>query len=148
MRIEPVRTEHLAEWARLRIQLWNWDTVSDHAEEAEALYLSGNPDRTAFMALDQAGVLAGFAEATVRRDYVEGCDTSPVAFLEGIFIAPECRKTGIARALVESVAAWGRARGCREFASNALLDNTDSHAFHASIGFAETERVVFFKRTL
>ena len=38
--------------------------------------------------------------------------------------------------------------GCQELASNARLENTDSHEFHRAAGFAETERVVFFLRKL
>ncbi len=148
MTILPATAAHLPQWATLRYALWTWDTVEDHAEEAQELYLKGNPDRAAFVALDDAGVVTGFAEATLRRDYVEGCETSPVAFLEGIYILPEARKSGVARALSDAVADWGRSRGCTEYASNALIDNVDSHAFHAAIGFEETERVVFFRKAL
>lgn len=139
---------HLPQWAEMRISLWTWDTVEDDAEEAEKLYLSGDPDRAAFVALDVDGTLNGFAEAALRRDYVEGCDTTPVAFLEGVYVRPEWRKRGIARALSDTVGAWGRSRGATEYASNALLENTESHIFHAAIDFVETERVVFFKRAL
>ncbi len=52
------------------------------------------------------------------------------------------------RALAEAVGLWGKDRGCTEYASNALLDNVDSHNFHAAIGFAETERVVYFRKEL
>jgi aminoglycoside 6'-N-acetyltransferase I len=71
-----------------------------------------------------------------------------VVFLEGIFVAPDHRKRGVAAALVEAVADWGRAKGCTEFASDALIDNLDSHAFHRAIGFAEQERVVCFSKPL
>lgn len=148
MKISPATAEHLPSWAALRYALWSWDTVEDHAEEAAVLYLAGHPDRAAFVALDDAGSMLAFAEATVRRDYVEGCDTSPVAFLEGIYVIAEARQTGVARALTDRVADWGRAQGCTEYASNALLDNRDSHAFHAAIGFEETVRVVFFRKAL
>lgn len=148
MRIERATLDHLRPWAEMRIALWPWDTVEDHAEEAEELYLAGNPDRAAFVALDDQGNAIGFAEAALRRDFVEGCESSPVAFLEGVYIAPESRKTGVARALADAVADWGRAKGCTEFASNALLDNVDSHRFHAAIGFAETERLVYFRKRL
>ena len=90
----------------------------------------------------------GLGEASVRRDYVNGCDASPVVFLEGIYVAPTYRRRGIARQLAERVAEWGRGRGLGEFASDALLDNTASHAFHSAIGFEETERVVYFRRRL
>ncbi len=148
MRILPASSEHLSQWAVLRNALWPCDTVAEHAEEAAAQFLAGHPDGAAFIALDDAGAVTGFAEATLRRDYVDGCETSPVVFLEGVYVLPQARKTGIARLLSNAVAAWGRTTGCTEYASNALLDNHDSHAFHAAIGFQETERVVYFRKRL
>lgn len=148
MQIVCATREHLEQWAQLRFALWPWEGAQHHADEADALYLSGHPDRAAFVAIAADGKLSGFAEVTLRRDYVEGCDSSPVVFLEGIYVQPEQRQSGIARALSDSVAAWGHAKGCSEYASNALLDNVNSHAFHAAIGFEETERVVFFRKEL
>ncbi len=105
-------------------------------------------DAAAWVALDDNGNSVGFAETTVRRDYVNGCDTSPVVFLEGIYVVPNQRKSGIARALVNEGAAWGRLQGCSEFGSDALLENTASHTMHRALGFAEMERVVYFKKPL
>lgn len=147
MKFVSATPDHLDQWARLRIALWDWDTVEDHRKQAEELYCAGDPDRIALVAIDE-GRMLGFAEATIRRDYVEGCDTSGVAFLEGIYIIPEARNAGVARALANKVGDWGKSKGCTEYASNALLDNIDSHNFHAAIGFAETERVVFFRKEL
>lgn len=45
-------------------------------------------------------------------------------------------------------ARWARACGCRELASDALLENQASHAAHRALGFVETERVVFFRKPL
>jgi aminoglycoside 6'-N-acetyltransferase I len=146
--IIPAQHEHLLAWAEMRAELWPGDTAEGHTNDAAALYLCGHPDRIAFVAMGDDERVAGFAEATLRRDYVEGCHTSPVVFLEGIYVVPVARKSGIARALSDAVAEWGSTRGASEYASNALLENANSHAFHAAIGFAETERVVFFKRFL
>lgn len=148
MPVIPATPDQLDCWAEMRIALWPWDDVAAHREQAESLYLAGNPERNAFIALDDGGKAIGFAEAALRRDYVEGCESSPVAFLEGVYVRPEGRKRGHARALAEAVGDWGRSIGCTEFASNALLDNVDSHAFHDAIGFSETVRVVFFRRKL
>lgn len=148
MKIVPAAAEHLLVWGDMRNALWPWDSAQEHAEEAADLYLASNGDRMAFIAVNAEGIPVGFAEATLRRDYVEGCDSSPVVFLEGIYVAPAARRAGVARALSDAVAAWGTTKGCCEYASNALLDNADSHAFHAAIGFQETERVVFFRRAL
>ena len=102
----------------------------------------------AFMALNGEGEPVGFVEASLRFDHVNGCDTSPVAFIEGVYVRPDWRRGRIARALCEAVESWGAGAGCREMASDALITNTVSHAFHAAVGFEETERVVFFHKAL
>ncbi|MFM7349567.1 MAG: aminoglycoside 6'-N-acetyltransferase [Erythrobacter sp.] len=148
MTVRPASAGDVPQWAALRAQLWPDDGPDAHADDIVATFLSGDPDQVAFVAQAADGGLLGFCEASIRHDYVDGCETSPVAFAEGAFIVPEARGTGIGRALVEAVAEWGRAKGCTELASNALLDNTASHAFHEAVGFTETERVVFFRRPL
>ena len=138
--------EHLAGWAALRHALWDEEPVELHrAEAAEQL---ADPERfLKLVALEGAAVVA-FAEASIRHEYVNGCEGSPVAFLEGIFVAPDVRRQGVARRLVAAVADWGRSQGCREFASDAWHDDTESHAFHLAAGFAETERVVYFRQEI
>jgi aminoglycoside 6'-N-acetyltransferase I len=79
---------------------------------------------------------------------VNGAETSPVAFLEGIYVAPHARRSGVARKLIAHAEQWALDAGCSEFASDAAIDNTSSHAMHAALGFVETERVVFFKKVL
>ncbi|AZW16199.1 GNAT family N-acetyltransferase [Bordetella hinzii] len=90
----------------------------------------------------------GLAEAALRRDYVNGCETSPVAFLEGLYVVPDSRRQGVGAALCAEIERWGREQGCREFASDTALDNHASQALHRRLGFAETERVVFFRKPL
>jgi aminoglycoside 6'-N-acetyltransferase I len=100
------------------------------------------------IASSMEGKTAGFVEAALRMDYVNGCVSSPVVFLEGIYVEPWARRQGAARSLVEAVETWGRTQGCSEFASDALLENSDSHSMHRGLGFEETERVVYFRKSL
>ena len=90
----------------------------------------------------------GLAEAAIRTDYVNGATSSPVAFVEGLYVRPAARRRGLAKALVKAVEHWARERGCSELASDAPLDNLRSHAMHRGLGFEETERVVFFRKLL
>ena len=71
-----------------------------------------------------------------------------MGFVEGVYVAPGWRRRGVARALFEAIGDWARARGCRELASDALLDNVASQQAHRALGFRETERVVYFVRRL
>ncbi len=92
--------------------------------------------------------LVGFAQVGLRHDYVEGTNSSPVAYLEGIFVLPEYRKQGVARRLLEEVESWGKAKGCTELGSDAFADNTLSRDFHKGVGFAEAGRLVAFVKKL
>jgi aminoglycoside 6'-N-acetyltransferase I len=92
------------------------------------------------------GEPAGFAEATLRADYVNGCKSSPVAFLEGLYVRPDCRKRGAARLLCQAVEDWAIELGCTELASDTWLDNVGSQRMHEALRFEETERVVYFRK--
>lgn len=133
--------------AGLRFALWPDEPLEVRRAETEANIARTDGDFATLVA-EAEGEVAGFAEVSLRRDYVNGCETSPVAFLEGIYVRPEQRRCGLGRALIAAVAQWGRERGCSEFASDALLDNDLSHRFHAGAGFQETERVVYFRKKL
>lgn len=131
----------------MRRALWPDETGVDDIEEMnDALERGGGA--TAFLALDDRGSAIGFAEATVRREYVNGTDTSPVGFLEGWFVKPEWRGRGVGRALVAAVEDWTRNNGCCELASDTWLDNSASQQAHRSCGFEETERIVCFRKRL
>jgi len=146
MRIARATAEHASRWMAMRHALWPDQTLEVLALDIPALLT--NPRLPAFLAFTSWGEPIGFAEASLRRDYVNGCETSPVAFLEGIYVEPAHRRQGVARMLIAAVAEWGRAQGCSEFASDALLGNDASHAFHQRVGFAETERIVYFRQLL
>ncbi len=90
----------------------------------------------------------GFAEASIRRDHVNGCETSPAGFLEGIYVTENARRQGVARQMAAAVADWAREHGCRELASDAAIDNDASHRMHEALRFSETQRVVYFRRLL
>jgi aminoglycoside 6'-N-acetyltransferase I len=146
-RIEAPAASTLPAWREMRQALWPEMTGEENARETEAMMMATSRFFVR-VALNQEDEAAGFVEATLRTDYVNGCSTSPVVFLEGIYVQPRARRQGVARLLVDTVESWGREGGCREFASDALLENTESHAMHRELGFEETERVVYFRRDL
>lgn len=134
-------------WLQLRAALWPHCAEAEQlAEMAEFL---AQPERfIQLVAYAGAGEPVGLVEASLRNDYVNGTESSPVAFLEGLYVAPTHRRRGIARELVSAVVEWATTRGCKEFASDAALENEVSHRVHRSLGFEETERVVYFRRAL
>ena len=139
--------KQMTAWRRMRQALWREMTEAENLHETEAM-MTATSRFFVRIALNREDKPVGFVEATVRNDYVNGCATSPVAFLEGIYVEPQVRRQGIARTLVGAVEEWGRKMDCREFASDALLENSDSHSMHRALGFEETERVVYFRKDL
>jgi len=65
-----------------------------------------------------------------------------------VYVRSTYRLPSAASALVALCEDWARDRGCREFLSDCLLDNADSHRFHSKLGFVETERNIFFRKEL
>jgi len=90
----------------------------------------------------------GFAQCQLRYDYVEGTKSSPVGYLEGIFIKDEFRHNGYAKELLENCERWAGMQGCSEFASDCELINEDSLYFHLHVGFEEANRIICFKKKL
>lgn len=102
----------------------------------------------AFIATAEGGEAQGFAEVSIRQDYVNGCQHRPALYLEGIYVKPRFRGRGVARILCLAAEHWGLEQGCKEFASDVYLDDENSLAAHAGLGFEETERVVYFRKKL
>ncbi|MDR3475943.1 MAG: GNAT family N-acetyltransferase [Devosia sp.] len=132
-----------AQWAALRHALWPHHAVAELGAELPAL-LNG-----AFAGFGAFGgeTLVGFAEVS-ERGYGDGCDTAPVAWLEGIYVAPDYRRGGVARSLVEATMDWAKAAGYAELGSDAAIDNLVSRLSHARWGFEETRRSVMFRKVL
>ena len=146
MKIESCTEAALEDWLELRRSLWPEPSAGSHRDDIRDLL--GRSDGVAYLARNDEGRAIGFAEAALRHDYVNGCETSPVGFLEGIYVAPDWRSRGVARALCAAVEAWAGDRGCSELASDTGLTNTPSQRAHAAMGFEETERVVYYRKRL
>jgi aminoglycoside 6'-N-acetyltransferase I len=147
MKIVPISPLLFDAWVTMRRDLWPEQPEAALRAGAGAM-LADNTGKYFVLIASDGSKPIGFAEIALRTDHVNGCETSPVGFLEGIYVEPGHRKRGAARALVAAAEEWSRARGCAEFASDALIENEDSRQMHKALGFKETERVVYFRKPL
>lgn len=131
--------------AGLAVRMWTKHTPQELAADFSALLQK--PDAAVFLYTVQ-GRAVGFAQCQLRHDYVEGTDSSPVGYLEGIFVETEHRGQGCARALLAACEQWAESCGCTEFASDCELDNTASLRFHRRMGFEEANRIICFTKAL
>ena len=131
--------------AELALRLWPAHSLSGLRDEFEAL-TEAEDAVCLIQYADEKPV--GFAQCQLRRDYVEGTGTSPVGYLEGIFILEEYRRRGCVGALLARCEAWAREKGCTEFASDCELDNAESLRFHLAMGFEEANRIICFRKDI
>lgn len=143
------------------IKIVNENNMNELVELALMLFESSSADelRGEFLEImnSENGVLfikyadekaVGFAQCQLRFDYVEGTETSPVGYLEGIFVKEEYRHSGYAKALLAECEKWSKLKGCTEFASDCELNNRASLAFHPANGFDEANRIICFTKKL
>ncbi len=145
MIVRRVREEEREGWLAMRAALWPDSELADLRNDV-ARFFAGE-GREAVLVCEEAGALIGMIELS-ERAYAEGCQTSPVAFIEGWFVAEHRRGGGIGRALVAAAEAWARERGHSELASDTQLWNEASQKAHAALGFEEIERIVAFRKAL
>ena len=143
--IRKTEVKDLPILAELACKLWPDNTVEEMCSEMEEII--AKPDAAFFLAYAE-DTPVGFAQCQLRHDYVEGTDSSPVGYLEGIYVADGYRKQGIAKELLAACENWAKIKGCAEFASDCELDNMQSLQFHLNVGFEEANRIICFTKKL
>lgn len=154
IQVRHAEARDAAQWAALRAALWPEEDHAALAQDVDRFFAQLRPGPGALPeavllaeAADAIPRIVGFAEVS-RRRYAEGCETSPVGFLEGWYVVPERRRQGVGRALVAAAEAWARDLGCREFASDAVAGNRLSAAAHLALGFEEVVVIRCFRKDL
>ena len=144
IKIRRVTQEDKSEWFHMRKGIW---------PEAPDEYL--NFDMDEILASDNYFVIfacdgdkpIGLTEVKIR-DYGEGCETSPIGYIEGWFVQEEYRGKGIVGIMTQAAENWVREKGCTEMASDTWLDNESSIRAHVKMGYYEAERLVHFVKQL
>jgi len=139
--------------SQISSELFSLPIAGDGPITPEEMYATHKKEmhegNTAFFLTFADDAVVGFSYVSYRTEYVGGTDgDGTTAYLEGIYVKPPYQGQGIARKLVAMCEDWAREQGCSEFASDCLLDNHDSLAFHLKIGFEESERVILFNKKL
>lgn len=91
--IRKATLEDVPQLVSLAIQMWKSHTVEDLTKIFGEHIRKGK--NIIFLAISEEHIV-GFAQCGLRFDYVEGTDSSPVGYLEGIFVLEEYKKATIA----------------------------------------------------
>ena len=147
MQVRAAQAEDFENWQNLRSKLWA-DVSEAESREFFNDFLRDDEKLLIVVVEIERGNIVGFLEASIRTDYVEGCETDWVGYIEGWFVEDDLRRQNVGRKLVEFAESWARSKGCIEMASDCLLDNDVSLAAHLAIGYEEIERTIHFKKNL
>ena len=147
-KIRPARARDADRLLRLRCDLWPEGSEAEHGRDLAA-YFAGQAREPLeiLVAEDDRGELIGFCELSIRA-YAEDCKTDRVGYLEGWYVAPDVRRTGLGRQLVAAGEDWARNQGCVEFASDAEADNQASIEAHRALGFEDVGLIRCFRKDL
>src|SRR5437899_8198578 len=113
--VRPAQPRDAAAWLQLRRALWPEGSEAEHREDIDRFF-AGDPREplAVLLAEDGAGCPVGLAELSIRA-YAEGCGSNRVAYLEGWFVVPKARRSGVGRALIVAAGEWGGVWGMRDY---------------------------------
>ena len=129
-------------WLELRTALLPDVSLQAH-DSAIGTVLRGGARRAAFLCKRDASTpAAGLLE--LRLDGGNGA----LAHVEILYVTPDARRQGVARALLEAAEAWATRCGCQELRCHWSLESDEAHAGLQALGFTETSREVHYARRL
>ena len=131
--------------AQLAVKMWTDSSVAELEADFSVIIDSGTA-ACFIKCLNDTPI--GFAQCSLRNDYVEGTSSSPVGYLEGVFVKSQYRNKGYAKELLLACEKWAKEMGCSEFASDCEFTNEGSLKFHLSMGFDEVNRVICFRKEI
>ena len=132
-------------WAEMRARLWP-DADPRELESELAGLFALDPPYIVYVA-EADGAMIGFIELWVRS-YAEGGPPEPSAYVEGLWVDPDLRRSGVATALLRQAEEWARGKGFKWLGSDAEARNTASHGWHKAAGFRAIEQLVVFGKPL
>ena len=112
--------EDKPEWLRMRQGLWTDAPLDYLSLDLDTLLTS--PNAAVFVASHTDGKLVAFIEVRLR-EYAEGCESSPVGYIEAWYVDEHSRGQKVGRELAYAAEGWAREKGMIEMASDTWLDN-------------------------
>jgi aminoglycoside 6'-N-acetyltransferase I len=137
--------EQIDDLINLSMKVYKGSTYDGLLQEFNEMFLT---EKHRFLLYLIDGEPIAFMHLSIRVDYVQGCESSPTGYLEGVYVAPAYRKKGISTALFNEGKKWLLAKGCKQIGSDMEEGNKNSYSFHMSVGFKEAGRLVTFIQDL
>lgn len=119
-----------------------WKDIRDKDIQEIITHHELNKDKI-FLYLKEEKVI-GFVNLSIRNDYVEGCTSNGVGYIEGIYVCKPYRRNKIGYELIDHAVAFFKSIGLTEVGSDTDVNNEMSKFFHKFIGFKEVATNVHY----
>ena len=146
MKIRLVEPQDKKQWLQMRMALWPDISEEIHEKEISAMLVDNH--FAIFVAQNTDGKLLGFVEISLREDILEGCIRKQIGYIEGWYVEPEKRGSGIGRLLVENAEKWVLDQDIEDMASDTEIDNFESQKAHIALGYREADRLILYRKKL
>lgn len=132
-------------------ELWPDASVEEHARNVLPVIEGKAPGilpDIIFVAQHVDGQVLGFVDVDLRS-HADGCNPAhPVGYIEGWYVIPESRRTGVGARLIAAAESWARDQGCVEMASDTWLHNPKSQVAHEALGYQVVDRCVHYRKDI
>jgi len=142
MMLVPIQKNEFPIWREMRECVY--ESLSNGFHDKEMSQIIKSEDWHCLFIKDNGNKILGFVELS-SRNIVDGCLSSPVAYIEGLFIKKENRGNGLGTKTIEAIKIWCKERGFTELGADTELANKRAQKFFNSVGFHETFRIVEFR---
>jgi aminoglycoside 6'-N-acetyltransferase I len=115
--IRPVARKDAASWEALRCAHWP-DGAADHGPEIASFFAGTLEEPLAVLVAEiSSGEIVGFMELSIRTD-LPGAEGRRTGYVEGLYIRPGFRGSGLVRRFLRAARNWAREKECAAFASD------------------------------
>lgn len=142
MQLFPIHRYQFPKWKEMREEIYRSLDDEYHNKEMEKIFVSN--DWFCYFLTDEKNQIAGLIELSLRN-IVDGCLSSPVAYLEGLYLKKKYRGKGLGKGAIKIILKWCKEKGLSELATDTELTNLRAQNLYKTVGFQEIDRVVEFR---
>jgi len=143
MKLSLIKKDQFALWLQMRREVYG--SLSDGFHEQEMALIFERKDWFCYFFTDANEQILGFVELSARN-VADACVSSPVAYIEGLYLKKEYRGMGLGSKAIATILAWCKEKAYTELATDAELVNVDAKEFFKAVGFKESFRIIEFHR--
>jgi aminoglycoside 6'-N-acetyltransferase I len=145
MKLVPIERSEFSLWSKFRTIVYPILDSDYDLNEIEKIFRS--EFWHCWFIEREDGERTGLVELSLRN-IVDGCLSSPVPYIEGLYIIESDRNKGIGEQVIEIIKNWSRERGYTELATDAELSNSRAQRFYERLGFETVDQVVEYRLEL